>query len=119
MKGYIRNDAATAQFNVIRLLLMLVTMVPMELGLIDIKGAYLQFGPIRRRLSVRPSKDWGPTVKGALWKLVKLPYGITEAGRQWAMVIDEYLLNHMKYERLFRVRRVFVNRDCDGKKCFR
>lgn len=80
-RGDIRKDSSTAQFDVIRLLLCLTTFLGLRLGLADVKGAYLQSGPIQRELYVRPPREWkGP--RGILWKLTKLPYGIVEAGRQ-------------------------------------
>lgn len=53
-KDYVRKDSATAQYDVILLILAIVTFLPFRLGLVDIKGAYLQSGPIRRDIYVRP-----------------------------------------------------------------
>lgn len=83
-KDSIRKDSATAQLCVIRLLLSIVTFLGFRLGFADIKGAYLQSGPIQRQIYVRPPKEWQGTrgrLSKILWKLTKLPYGIVEAGR--------------------------------------
>ena len=80
-RNYVRKDSATAQFDMIRLMLSIATLLPFRIGLIDIKGAYRQSGPIKRDIYVRPPIEVGEK-RGVIWKLVKLPYGITEAGRQ-------------------------------------
>lgn len=50
LKKTVRKDSATAQFDVIRLILSLATIFTFRIGCIDIKGAYLQSGPIRRSI---------------------------------------------------------------------
>lgn len=62
-----------------------------RIGTADIKGAFLQSGPIRRYIFVRPPREW-PRLRGRLWKLLKLPYGITDAGRQWQVVVEDWML---------------------------
>lgn len=46
-KDSIRKDSTTAQLNIIRLLLFLVTFLGFRLATADIKGTYLQSGPIK------------------------------------------------------------------------
>lgn len=52
-----------------------------RLECIDIKGAYLQSGPNLREICVRPPREIAGGRK-KLWRLLKLTYGISEAGRQ-------------------------------------
>lgn len=85
MKDNIRKDSATAQFDEIRLVCSIATILHFRLGCLDIQGAYFQSGPIQREIFVRPPRECGAD-RGTVWKLVKLPYGITEAGDQWAKV---------------------------------
>lgn len=47
MRNSVRKDSATAQFDVIRMILTIVTFLPVRLGLVDISGAYMQSGPIK------------------------------------------------------------------------
>lgn len=42
MKDEVRKDSATAQFEIMRLMLSLSTFAPMKLGLIDVSGACMQ-----------------------------------------------------------------------------
>ena len=39
---------------------------------------------------VRPPNEW-PGARGVVWKLLKLPYGLADAGHQWQVIIDEFL----------------------------
>lgn len=112
-KDQIRKDSATAQFDVIRLLLAIVTLLPMRLGVLDISGAYMQSGPIKRDLYVRPPREWGCR-RGFIWKLLKLPYGISEAGRQWAKVFEEWLITEMNMYTVEGVSQLFIKRRQDG-----
>lgn len=114
MKGDIRKDAARDQFDVIRLLVILVTMLHISLGIVDIKGAYIQSGLIKRKIYIRPPLNWKKSARGTLWKLLKQLYGIIEAGRKWATVIEEYLLTDLKLEKNFSVRNMLVKRNSDG-----
>lgn len=68
MKKTVRKDSATAQFDIIRLLLSLASIFLFRLSCIDIKGAYLQSGPIKRQIYVRPPRELG-LPRHILWKL--------------------------------------------------
>lgn len=54
----IRNDSSNAQFDFIRLLLSIASILSLRLGGIDIKFAYIQSRPITRKLHVRPPREW-------------------------------------------------------------
>lgn len=110
---YIRKDSATTQLCVIRLLLSIVTFIGLRLGFADIKGAYLQSGPFKRGIFVRP-REW-QGARGLLWKvlwrLTKLPYGIVEAGRKWQKTIEHWMLTEGKLETVFGLSQRFVQHD--------
>lgn len=89
-KDNIRKDSATAQLCIVRLLLALTAILGFKLGFADMKGAYLQNGPIQRDIFVRSPNEWQGgrgMLWNVLWRLTKLPYGIVEAGRQWQKTI--------------------------------
>lgn len=113
-KDNIRKDSSTAQFDVIRMLLAVCSFVGLRLAMADIKGAYLQSGPIKREVFVRPPREWLGT-RGRLWKLKKLPYGIVEAGRQWAKTVEEWMLTTVGFERLRGLNQLYVKRDYQGR----
>lgn len=71
-KDNARKDSASTQLNVICLVLSISIILGFKLATTDIKGAYLQSGPIRRIIYVRPSVEWYSTpayTRGILWKL--------------------------------------------------
>lgn len=84
------KDSATAEFAIIRLLLSMAIFLQLRLGCIDIKGVYLQSGPIKRRIYVRLPPELG-SPRNILWKIQKLPYGFTEAGRQLAKENESWI----------------------------
>lgn len=57
MKSSVRKDSATAQFDFIRLLCCLASILHLRMGCTDIKGAYLQSGPIKRDIYVKPRPE--------------------------------------------------------------
>lgn len=91
----------------------IATILCFRLGCLDIKGAYLQSGPIRREIFVRPPHECAKK-RGIIWKLVKHPYGITEEGRQCAKVFEGWLLDVAGFERVFGVSQIFVKRTKNG-----
>lgn len=109
-KGNIRNDSANALFDIMRILLSLAAILNFPLGCFDMKGACLQSGQVSRELYVRPPKEWN-CKRGVLWKIIKLPYGINEAGRQWATEIASWLLQEANFTRLFGVSQLCIQRD--------
>lgn len=48
----VQKDSATAQFDVTRLLLAVMSTMPFRIGSVDVKGAHLHSGPIRRQIYV-------------------------------------------------------------------
>ena len=97
---------------VVRLLLSLVTFLGFKISTADIKGAFLQSGPITRQIYVRSPRDWqGQRVE--LWKLNKLPYG-TADGIQWQKTIESRTLDHVGLERVIGLSQLFLKRDANG-----
>lgn len=112
-KDEVRKDSANAQLAVIRLMLSLVTFLGFMVKTADIKGAYMQSGPIQRDIYVRPPREWHYIEnysRGILWLLTKLPYGIVEAGRQWMLAVEEWMLNEAGLTRVSGVGQLFMKR---------
>ena len=97
-----------------RLLLSLATFLGFRIGTADIKGAFLQSGPIMREIVVRPPREWASS-RGTLWKLRKLPYGIVDAGSQWQKTVEAWMLEQAGIERVFGLSQLFVKRDESGR----
>lgn len=46
--------------------------------------------------------------------MIKFPYGLIEAGRQWATVIEDWLMYTMGFEQTKGVSQLFIKRRDDG-----
>lgn len=113
-----RKDSAKDQLAVIRLMLSIVTFLAFFIKTADIKRAYLQIGPIKRQIYVRPPRKWFNGCndnQGTLWKLIKLPYGIVEAGSQLMLAIGEWMLTNGRLGRNFGVNQLFIRRSGSGR----
>lgn len=84
----LRTDSPTCSKESLRMVLCILAGNNWELKTIDIKSAYLQGHPISRDLFLQPPND-AKTEK--LWKLLKTPYGLVDAGRHWYIrVLKEF-----------------------------
>lgn len=79
-KDGIRKGSANARFPVIRLMLSLSALMGLRVGTIEISAVYLQPGPVKRDIFVLPPKE-NRDKRVTIRKLLKLPYGTSEAGR--------------------------------------
>lgn len=43
-----------------------------------------------------------------VWQVLKMPNGITEAGRQWAVVIEEWIINKARFETVRGISQLFL-----------
>ena len=69
---------------------------------------------------MRPPRDWCSLMglcRGFLWNLLKLPYGIVEAGGQWQRVVEQWMLRKGGLERLFGISKLYVKRTHDKRFC--
>lgn len=109
-KDSVRSDCASADMMLVRMVISLTTIMGFNLASADIKGAYMQSGPIRREVYVRPPRDCHRR-RGVIWKLLKLPYGMTDAGRQWLLRAEDWMLGKAGMMRVDGINQLFVKRD--------
>lgn len=109
-KDNIGKDSSTAQFDVVRIMLAVCNFIGLSLTIAEVKGAYLQSGPIQREIFVRPPREW-IRKRGCLWKLKKLPYGIIKAGRQWPKEVEEWMLSTAGIDRIRELNQLYVRPD--------
>jgi hypothetical protein len=83
----LRIDSQTAQSSVIGLILAIAMLHKFTVGSIDLVAAYLQSGPLLRRVFVRPPR--GRTKPGYLWRLLRPAYGLVVSGRLWQLAIKK------------------------------
>lgn len=106
----VRTDSPTCQRESLRTVLAILSAQNWDLKSIDVKSAYLQGLPINRDLYLIPPKI-AKTKK--LWRLLKCPYGISDAGRHWYLkVIKELKTLNMRQLKLDQA--VFVWDDPSG-----
>lgn len=96
----VRADCAAADMSLVTLILCLGTCLGSTFGCADIKAALMQSGPITRKVYVRPPRDCQHE-KGEIWKLLKIPYGMCDAGRQWILKIEDWMIKQYRLERVF------------------
>lgn len=108
-KGSIRNESASARFNIIRLLLSLTTLFEFTLSFVDVKRAYLRSGVISREIYVRPPSEIGH--RNVLWNLRKPPKGISEGGSQWMKETEEWMTTYARAVRPLGVTQMYTRYD--------
>lgn len=72
----------------------------------------MQSRPARRNVYVRPQNEL--RARGKTWKMLRLPYGIVEAGRQWFCDIGEWMIKEYEMKRVFGVDQLFIRRVLNG-----
>jgi hypothetical protein len=82
----LRSDCPTCSKESLRMVLGILASKSWSLQAIDIKSAFLQGYPISRELYLKPPPEANTT---SLWKLIKTPYGLVDAGRQWFLRVQE------------------------------
>lgn len=90
LKDDIRKDSTNAPIALIRLTLAYAALSQFHVFTTDMKGAYLQSGPILRDLYVSAPREWhsmNSYKRGHIWKLSKMPFGIVDAERQWMLAV--------------------------------
>jgi hypothetical protein len=111
-RDIVRKDTQAASFLSIRLLLTIAALSRLSLASVDIRGAYMQSDPCPRDIYVRPPNECrGP--RSVVWKLLKLPYGLPDAGHQWQTTIDTFL-HHLGFQPTHGIPQVFVQMDQQG-----
>lgn len=93
-KDDLRNDLASADMLLTRLVLSIGIVLRLYFPVTGIKGAFMQSGPITGELYVRPPKGLG-TDSRTVWKLTNLPCGVVEAGRQGQKVSNDWLTRYI------------------------
>lgn len=113
-KDDIRKDSATEDMTATRFVISMAVTLGFLFAVADIKGAYMQSGPIERSIYLIPPKQLfrGRVI---LWDLQKRPYGIVEAGTQWLKVSDEWIQNRTKMESAPGLAQILTKRYTDGK----
>jgi hypothetical protein len=84
-----------------------------ELAGVDEKKAYHQSGRAPGNILVRPPAEW-LAGRRSIWRLLHLPYGLVDAGRQRQLAFERWLLDIMGFVTVPSMPQVFVLLDPSG-----
>lgn len=76
--------------------------------MVDISSVYMQSGHIKRTIYVRPPREWDGGTRRYKDRLLKVPYGITEAGRNLSLVIESCLMDVKGIDTIEYVSHIFI-----------
>lgn len=120
VKGYSQipgqdfNDtfAPVMRMDSMRSILALAAIYDLELGQMDIKGAYLN-GDLKEEIYMAqpPGYDDG---SGRVCRLHKTLYGLKQSGREWNIRLNTFLTEKAGYARHEKDRCVYMRRDSNG-----
>ena len=113
-KELVRSDSEVAEHSSYRTVMAFAAIFSLKLFKIDVTAAFLQTGPARRTVYVRPPYD--AFLKGKLWKLKTTVYGLTEANRTFQILSDDVLTNpnKMAMECIQCCKQLFAKFDSSG-----
>lgn len=57
---------------------------------------------------MRPPRELDGTIRGLIFKLLKLPFGVTLSGIQWDTVVDYWLINYIYMKKVIGVSHLFL-----------
>ena len=86
----LRTDSPTCCKESLRFCLSIISCHGWKLHSLDVKSAFLQGTPMQRRVFIKPPKEANAT---HLWKMIRCPYGLADAGRLWYTRLKKELLD--------------------------
>jgi hypothetical protein len=84
-----QRDSPTCCKESLRILLTIISSRLWKLHSLDVKSAFLQGSPMQRTVYIRPPKEANCR---KLWKMLRCPYGLADAGRHWYSRLKHELL---------------------------
>lgn len=84
-KQEVRSYCSTEDMAVIRMVLSIGTCFRFTFSTADIKGSFMESGPITREVGVGPLRK--VFLNEDKYRIFKSPYGLLNAGRQWSIII--------------------------------
>ena len=83
-----KKDSPTCSKESLRIALTTFSSYAWRLHSLDVKSAFLQGLPMERTVYIRPPKE---AKSEFLWKMLRCPYGLSDAGRHWYLRLKEKL----------------------------
>ncbi|KAI0995437.1 hypothetical protein K3495_g12742 [Podosphaera aphanis] len=115
-QGYIYDYSDTfspvVRFDSFRLVLAIAAYHGLEIGQIDIKGAYLN-GNLTEEIFMTQPKGCDDGT-GRVCRLVHTLYGLKQSGREWNKMLKAFLVEKAKYSQLIKEHGLFFRCDSQG-----
>ena len=86
---HFQKDSPTCSKELLRICLAMISCQGWKLHSLDVKSAFLQGLPMEREVHIRPPKE---AKSDCLWKMLRCPYGLSDAGRHWYLRLKKELL---------------------------
>ncbi|KAI0994431.1 hypothetical protein K3495_g13751, partial [Podosphaera aphanis] len=115
-QGYIYDYSDTfcpvVRFDSFRLVLAIAAYHGLEIGQIDIKGAYLN-GDLSEEIYMKQPRGCEDGT-GRVCKLIHTLYGLKQSGREWNKTLKEFLVEKAGYTQLTKEHGLFFRHDSKG-----
>ena len=85
----IQKDSPTCAKESLRLTLAIISSFRWKLQSLDVKSAFLQGNQMDRDVYIKPPKEANTR---SIWKMLKCPYGLVDAGRLWYLRLKSVLI---------------------------
>lgn len=111
-KERLRCDASSLHFTLVRVILSMAVCFGFDLGGVDVSKAYHQSGGPPRQIRIRPPPEC--MLYRMMWLLLSLPYGLVDAGRQWQLAMETWLLDDLGFVTFGGLPQVFAKLSAEG-----
>jgi transposase InsO family protein len=85
----LQTDSPTCSKESLRIVLTVISSKSWKLHSMDIKSAFLQGAPMKRNVLIKPPREANTS---SLWKMIRCPYGLADAGRHWYLRLKNVLI---------------------------
>lgn len=82
--------ASSLRSTLIRVILSVAACFGFVFGVVDVSRAYHQSGGLPREIRIRSPAEC--MLYRMVWLLLSLPYGLVDAGRQWQLAMEVWLI---------------------------
>ena len=86
----LRKDSPTCSKESLRIALAIISSYKWKLHSLDVTSAFLQGNKIEREVYIKPPKEANTDF---VWKMIRCPYGLVDAGRLWYLRLKDQLIS--------------------------
>ena len=85
----LRTDSPTCSKESLRITLAIISSCSWKLHSLDVRSAFLQGTTMKRNVFIKPPQE---AKTKFIWKMIKCPYGLADAGRLWYLKLKKELI---------------------------